>query len=85
MNQYQYDAANANDLRIGVPSSTYFKANLSVIPPSVTYGRTDLQVHPDGSRNGTAGCIGIQGIADTKRVKYLLQNFHGLKVKCKTF
>jgi len=79
---YQYNPILPKDYNIGQPYGTSFKFDLTVIPPSSAYGRSGFQVHPDGRRDGTAGCIGIQEVNDCNRVLFLQNNYHGLKVKC---
>lgn len=84
--RYRYDASNAHDASLGEPTSLKFKYALEAIPPSEAQDRTDIQIHPDGEcldpiMAGTAGCIGIQTYQDCKQIDYVLQRFHGLRVK----
>jgi hypothetical protein len=79
---FKYDPRIAQDTAVGPPKSTCFKFDLAVIPPTTAYNRKFLQIHPDGERNGTAGCVGIQAVADCKEVRRILKNYHDLKLKC---
>jgi hypothetical protein len=45
------------------------------------HARTDPG-DPDGEKNGTAGCIGIQTVPACLEVQKILNKFHGLKVRC---
>jgi len=83
--RYRYDATLSHDLSIGKPvtqPSLAYKADLREILPTSAYNRSGIQIHPDGRKNGTAGCIGILSVPHVQEVSYILRNYHGLKVKC---
>ena len=63
------------------PKTIKFKFDLSAISGTSTYGRDGFQIHPDGEKNGTAGCIGIQNVSDCKSLQKVLRSFHGLKLR----
>jgi hypothetical protein len=74
---------NAHDAQIGSPSPSEisFKFDVFPIPPTTTQNRTGIQIHPDGFKDGTAGCIGIQSYDNCRQVLQVLRRYHGLKVK----
>ena len=78
---YLYDASKDKDLGIGEPLSIRFKFQTEVIPPTSPAGRSQIQIHPDGKKDGTAGCIGIQTYGDCEAVAATLRNYHALKLK----
>lgn len=67
----------------GAPGNNevHFEYLLDPISPSTMQNRSGIAIHPDGECDGTMGCIGIQTWNDCKRVQYILQNYHGLKIK----
>jgi hypothetical protein len=70
--QFQHAGANP-------PASVRYKFEL-VNWGHTAHGRTELQVHPDGFRDGTAGCVGTQSYADCCRSFFLLRNYYGTKL-----
>jgi hypothetical protein len=79
-NNYIYNAMYARDRSIGLPTVARFKWQLEPIPPNTAAGRTQLQIHPDGRKNGTMGCIGIQTYNDCLSVNAILQRYHQLSL-----
>lgn len=87
---YLYRQSVAADCAIGKPSmptvtsdsgqTVMFKFQTEVIPPN-TSGRSEIQFHPDGKKDGTAGCIGIQTYAACKEVYRYLNDFKAMKLK----
>jgi hypothetical protein len=51
------------------------------VSPTTSQDRVGIQIHPDGQRDGTAGCIGIQNYDHCRQVAQILRLYHGLKVK----
>jgi hypothetical protein len=78
---YEYHGNNAHDVVIGEPTTIMFKFQTEVIPPTSAAGRSEIQIHPDGKKDGTSGCIGIQDYTDCADVFRVLTNYHGLKLK----
>jgi len=81
---YYYDASKQQDINIGAPVSALslaYKADLTAILPTKDYGRDGIQIHPDGRKNGTAGCVGVQSVKEVQDVSKVLRNYHGLKLK----
>lgn len=81
---YKYDASKQKDFDIGEPTSINFKFELINLPPSSQQTRTDIQIHPDGKQNGTAGCIGIQKYDGCVDVARTLRSYNNLKIKVET-
>lgn len=73
---YVYNRHNTRDRNIGLPTTVAFKWQIEPIPPDTASGRTHLQIHPDGRKNGTMGCIGIQSYSDCLAVHSLLRKYH---------
>ena len=61
------------------PTSTHFKFDLNQLQPSQTK-RDNIQIHPDGHNDGTAGCIGLQNYQDAIRVNWLLKHFRATPI-----
>lgn len=80
-NDFVYDKGNIHDRQIGQPTLMEFKFRLFAIPPSTAYNRTNLLIHPDGKKDGTLGCIGLQTWDGCNGVAYILRHYHGLKLK----
>jgi hypothetical protein len=80
---FRFRPNNAHDAQIGspLPFEISYKFDLFPIGGTRFYGREGLQIHPDGEKNGTAGCIGIQNNIDTRQVAQVLRRYHGLKLK----
>ncbi|MES2440208.1 MAG: hypothetical protein V4584_14155 [Verrucomicrobiota bacterium] len=70
---YGHDNGNDADPYQGMPASIHFKFELSPIGNFTT--RDSLQIHPDGFRDGTAGCIGIQAYDDCCKVLFLVRHY----------
>lgn len=83
-NMFAYNSSYSRDRRVGLPVPIMFKWQIHPIPPNNAFGRQHLQIHPDGKRNGTLGCIGIQTYEDCVRVRRILQNYHQLKLNVET-
>ena len=81
---YKYDASKQKDATIGEPTSISFKFELLPLPPSSGQTRTDIQIHPDGKQDGTAGCIGIQKYDGCLEIRYVLRSYNNLKTKVET-
>jgi hypothetical protein len=81
---YKYDASKQKDASIGEPTSISFKFELLPLPPSSGQTRTDIQIHPDGKQDGTAGCIGIQKYDGCLEIRYVLRSYNNLKTKVET-
>jgi hypothetical protein len=79
-NDYIYNAAYTRDSNIGLPTVARFKWQLEPIPPDTAANRTQLQMHPDGRKNGTMGCVGIQAYNDCLSVNAILQRYHQLSL-----
>lgn len=87
---YLYKQSIEGDRNIGKPSmptttsdsgqTVMFKFQTEVIPPN-TSQRTEIQFHPDGKKDGTAGCIGIQTYDACKEVYRYLNDFKAMKLK----
>lgn len=75
-NDFVYNSRYERDRRAGLPRSVMFKWQLVPIAPNTAHGRTQLQIHPDGRRNGTRGCIGIQNYSDCLSVNRILTNYN---------
>jgi len=71
-----YDSSFTKDRRIGRPVTVRFKWQLEPIRPNWAFGRTQLQIHPDGKKNGTMGCIGIQSYVDCLSVNRILTDYN---------
>ncbi len=78
---WEYHANNTHDFSIGRPTIIEYKFRLAPIAPTTPYHRTGLLIHPDGKRDGTMGCIGVQSYIQCQRVRRTLQNYHSLKLK----
>lgn len=78
---YVYDKTKVQDAQLGAPTFLEYKFRLFAILPTTPYSRTGLLIHPDGEKDGTLGCIGIQSWTDVNEVAETLTNYHGLKVK----
>jgi hypothetical protein len=80
---FRFKPNNVHDAQIGspLPFEISYKFDLFPIGGTRFYGREGLQIHPDGEKNGTAGCIGIQNNIDTRQVAQVLRRYHGLKLK----
>lgn len=70
---YGYDNGNDSDPFHGMPDSVHFKFQLVEIGEFTT--RSELQIHPDGYCDGTAGCIGIQTYDDCCKVLFLMRHY----------
>lgn len=69
---------NNNDRAQGFST---FKFNLEVTHGTLTGGRTDLRIHPDGNVPGTEGCVGITSYADCVEAHdYITSNLTGLEL-----
>lgn len=79
-NDYIYNSAYSRDRDIGLPTVARFKWQLEPIPPNTAANRTQLQIHPDGRKNGTMGCVGIQSYNDCLSVNAILQRYHQLSL-----
>jgi hypothetical protein len=78
---WEYHADKAQDAGIGRPTFIEYKFRLSPIAPTNPYQRNGLLIHPDGKRNGTSGCIGVQNYVQCVQVRDTLRNYHSLKIK----
>ena len=80
---YKFFPTNTHDSQIGSPSPNEisFKFDVFPIPPTMTQNRVGIQIHPDGKKDGTAGCIGVQNYDHCQQVLQSLRRYHGLKVK----
>lgn len=88
---YIYRENDANDKAIGKPAmetetsssgqTIMFKFQTEVIPPTSEANRSDIQIHPDGKKNGSDGCISIQSYDDCKEVYRYLYDYRALKLK----
>lgn len=78
---YVYDKSIAHDAQIGQPTFVECKFRLFAIPPSTPYSRTGLLIHPDGKKDGTLGCIGLQTWDGCNGAANVLRRYHGLKLK----
>ena len=78
---WEFNSNIEHDKLIGRPTFIEYKFRLSTIFPTNTYDRSGLLIHPDGERNGTLGCIGIQTYEQCTYFRRTLQNYHGLKIK----
>lgn len=78
---WEYNANNARDARIGRPTFIEYKFRLAQISPTTSYERSGLLIHPDGRRDGTLGCIGVQTYVQCVQVRDTLRNYHSLKIK----
>ena len=85
--RYFYDASKLRDRTVGEPTPIRFKYQLETIKPAnvsaviAAQNRSEIQLHPDGECNGTAGCVGVQTYLDCQQVDDVLTNYHGLKIK----
>ncbi len=70
---YGYDNDNASDPFQGMPASIHFKFELSPVGSFTT--RTELQIHPDGFCDGTAGCVGVQSYDDCCKALFLVRHY----------
>ena len=70
---YGYDNGNNSDPYQGMPASIHFKFQLVEIGNFTT--RSELQIHPDGFCDGTAGCVGIQTYDDCCKVLFLVRHY----------
>ena len=73
---YIYNGALEHDRKVGLPYRIKFKWQLEPIPPDDASGRSHLQIHPDGKKDGTLGCIGIQQYDGCVKVSSMLNNFN---------
>ncbi len=80
-NDWIYDASIKKDEDIGKPTLIEYKFRLFPITPTTRYQRNGLLLHPDGKRDGTIGCIGIQTYNQCENVAKLLRAYNGLKIK----
>jgi hypothetical protein len=78
---FVYDASDSNDVTIGEPEAIDFKYEMAVISPTRAQNRSYIQIHPDGKKDGTRGCIGIQSYQECVEVDSTLTNYNGLKFK----
>jgi len=78
---YLYDASKDKDYGIGEPDAISFKFQTEVVAPSRAANRSEIQIHPDGKKDGTAGCIGIQTFRDCVSIKFILKRYNALKLK----
>lgn len=53
----------------------------SILKIPEAQNRNEIQIHPDGKCDGTAGCVGIQKYNDCVEVKDALQRYNTLKIK----
>jgi hypothetical protein len=75
---YHYDPGRDGN----APTSIKYKFDLLSIKGTQDWTRDGFQIHPDGEKNGTAGCIGIQTVPACLEVQKILNKFHGLKLRC---
>lgn len=88
--EYLYQEREPRDVQIGRPiihtttssagQTIMFKFQTEVIPPTSPAQRSEIQFHPDGFKDGTAGCIGIQGYDDCLEFYRYLHAYHQLKL-----
>jgi len=76
-----YECNASEDKLIGEPKSVSFKFEILPLPPSSGQTRTAIQIHPDGEKDGTAGCIGLQKYRECLEVRDVLRSYNNLKVK----
>jgi hypothetical protein len=81
---HRFCGRGQKDASIGEPTSISFKFELLPLPPSSGQTRTDIQIHPDGKQDGTAGCIGIQKYDGCLEIRYVLRSYNNLKTKVET-
>jgi hypothetical protein len=70
---FGYDNGNNSDPYQGMPASIHFKFQLVEIGNFTT--RSELQIHPDGFCDGTAGCVGIQTYDDCCKILFLVRHY----------
>lgn len=76
-----YNRSIPHDAQIGQPTFMEFKFRLFAVPPTTPYSRTGLLIHPDGKKDGTLGCIGLQTWDGVNEAVGVLRRYHGLKLK----
>ncbi len=76
-----YKASNPSDKFIGEPVSIKFKYELLPLPPTSGQDRSAIQLHPDGKKNGTSGCIGIQQYDACSQILYVMRNYNNILIK----
>lgn len=64
------------------PASIQFKFQL--VEAYEFTSRTELQIHPDGWSDGTAGCVGLQTYEDCCRILFLLRHYFGTMLHVET-
>lgn len=72
---FVYNGSLRHDRSVGLPTRIMYKWQMHPIAPDDADGRSQLQIHPDGRKNGTLGCIGIQNYSDCVRVSTMLSNY----------
>lgn len=82
---FVYDKSIIHDMKVGRPDFIEYKFRLFPIPPTRVYNRSGLLIHPDGNRDGTFGCIGLQTWAGVKGMVEILRRYHGLKLKVQNY
>ena len=75
---FGYDSGDDEYPYFDMPASIHFKYELTEIGEFTT--RTVLQIHPDGLRDGTAGCIGLQNYQDCCRANFLLRHYFQTRI-----
>jgi len=78
---FVYDKSISHDAQIGQPTFIEYKFRLFAIPPTTPYSRSGLLIHPDGKRDGTLGCIGLQTWEGVNGAANVQRRYHGLKLK----
>lgn len=82
---FVYQSSIEPDKSTGFPNERcMFKADMYIVPGNYNFGRTYIQMHPDGWRNGSSGCVSLQWWKGTKKVDKFLRKFNGLKVRVQT-
>lgn len=82
---FVYQSGVEPDITTGSPNEKCgFKADMYIVPGNYNFGRTYIQMHPDGWRNGSSGCVSLQWWKGTKKVDKFLQKFNGLKIRVQT-
>lgn len=83
---YLYDSNHPGDSSFGDPDVTGrigFKWDMFIIKGNIDYKKTGIQIHPDGWRDGTAGCIGILDMDACVKINKYLRKFSSIKVRVK--
>jgi hypothetical protein len=83
---YLYDENDPEDKAHGAPDKTGrkgYKWDMFIIEGNIDYKKVGIQIHPDGWRDGTAGCVGIQSMDACKQIHKYLTKLNGQKIRVK--